>query len=259
MFIAKKLLTALILPPAGLLLIAFFGLWLIARNRGKQRIVGIVLISLSLSTLYALSLPAVANRLLAPLETMPPISAEQLSKTQAIVVLAGGLYHNAPEYRGENADEYGGDTVNYISLERIRYAARLAKSSHLPILVTGGAPSGGMPEGLAMAQVLKQEFGVAVKWTESASLDTIENARFSALQLKAAGITRIALVSHVWHLPRAVPLFEQEGLTVIPAPTRYSTSSADAFSGWLPNDFRQSRFALHEYLGRFVDRIRQAF
>lgn len=246
MFLLKNIIAAFVLPPAGLLLIAFFGLWLVARNRGRQRVVGIVLLSVSITAVLALSTPAVGKRLLTTLETSPPISAAQLAKVQAIVVLAGGLYHDAPEY--------GGDTVNYYSLERLRYAARLAKTSHLPVLVSGGAPGGGTPEALAMREVLQQELGVAVKWTESASRDTAENARFSAPQLKAAGVTRIALVSHAWHLPRAVPLFEREGLSVIPAPTRYTTGVAEAWMDWLPHDFRNSRNALHEHLGRLIDR-----
>lgn len=252
MFLAKKILAALLLPPAGLLLIAFFGLWLIMRNRGAtRRMIGFGLVALALTSLLALSLPAVGKRLLAPLETLPPISAEQLVNAQAIVVLGGGIYHLAPEY--------GGDTVKNDTLERVRYAARLVRLKKLPVLVTGGAPAGGVAEALAMREVLTQEFGVAVKWTESASLDTAENAHNSAALLKAAGINRIALVSHGWHLRRAIPLFEQEGLSVVGAPTVYSTPAANLFADWLPHDFRYSRIALHEHLGSLLAWLRQQF
>lgn len=243
MFLAKKILTALFLPPAGLLLLAFFGLWLMARNRHRPHVGGILLLSISLTALLALSLPAVGKRLLASLETSPPVSADQLAKAQAIVVLGGGLYHQGPEY--------GGDTVNSYTLERLRYAAKLARKTHLPVLVSGGAP-----EAQAIREVLSKEFGVTPKWTESAARDTAENARFSALALKAAGISRIVLVSHGWHLPRAVPLFAQQGLTVIAAPTVFSTPAADPLLDWLPNDFHYSRIALREHLGRLIDRGR---
>ena len=248
-FLFKKVITAFLLPPAGLLLLAFFGLWLVTRQMGRQRAVGMALLGVSLIALLALATPAVGKRLLASLENSRPISAEQLVKVQAIVVLAGGLYHDAPEY--------GGDTVKNYSLERLRYAARLAKVSSLPLLLTGGTPSGGKPESVAMREVLTQEFGVEVKWIEMASRDTAENAKFSALQLKRAGINKIALVSHVWHLPRAVPLFEREGLEVTPAPTMFSTASETAWVDWLPNDFRNSRNALHEHLGRLFDQVSQ--
>ena len=251
MFLAKKILAALLLPPFSLLLLAFFGLWLILRNKGRHRSLGIVLLSLALTSLIALSLPAVGDRLLRSLEHYPPISAAQLSEAQAIVILGGGLYHAAPEY--------GGDTVGTATLQRVRYGARLARESKLPVLVTGGAPSGGIPEAQAMREVLGNEFGVRVHWTESASRDTAENARFSTTQLKAAGIRRIVLVSHGWHLPRAVPLFEQEGLKVFAAPTIFSASSGDPSIDWLPHDFRDSRIAAHEYLGHAANKLRALF
>ena len=250
MLLAKKIITALLLPPAGLLLPAFLGLWLIAGNRGRRRTIGILLLSFSLTALLVLSLPVVGKRLLASLEN-PPVSTEQLARAQAIVVLGGGSY--------ADAQEYGGDTVNSHTLERLRYAARLARSSRLPVLVTGGAPEGGTAEAHAMREVLVQEFGVAVKWTESAARDTAENARFSAALLKSDGIERIVLVSHGWHLPRALPLFVQHGLEVAPAPTGYSTLAAEPVIDWLPHDFRYSRIALREYLGRGADRLRERF
>jgi len=251
MFLAKKFLASLILPPFGFLLLAFLGLWLTLRNRGRQRAFGVALLSLALTALVALSLPAVGDRLLRSLEIYPPINARQLSEAQSIVILGGGLYHDAPEY--------GGDTVSFVTLERVRYGARLARTTKLPVLVTGGAPQGGIPEAQAMREMLVGEFGIRVQWTESASRDTAENARFTAAQLKAAGISRIALVSHGWHLPRAVPLFEREGLTVLAAPTAFSTPSGDPIFDWLPGDFRDSRIAAHEYLGRATDRLRALF
>jgi uncharacterized SAM-binding protein YcdF (DUF218 family) len=251
MFLAKKIIAALVLPPMSLLLLAFIGLWLVLRNKGRQRTFGVVLLSLSLAALVALSLPAVGDRLLQSLEKHPPISPRQLAEAQAIVILGGGLYHDAPEY--------GSDTVGDSTLQRVRYGARLARATKLPVLVTGGTPRGGIPEAQAMREVLGSEFGVRVQWTESASRDTAENARFSAAQLKAAGISRIALVSHGWHLPRAKLLFEREGITVYAAPTAFSTPSGDALSDWLPDDFRDSRIAAHEYLGKTVDALRLLF
>jgi uncharacterized SAM-binding protein YcdF (DUF218 family) len=197
------------------------------------------------------SAPAVGKWMLASLEQFKPPTAQQMTDVQAIVVLGGGLYHDAPEYSA--------DTVNSYTLERLRYAARLAKQRGLPVLVTGGAPAGGIAEAKAMSESLERDFGITVNWTESASRDTAENAKFSALLLKDANIKRIALVSHGWHLPRAIPMFQGEGLTVIPAPTVFSTPAADPVFDWLPSDFRFSRIAAHEYLGRAVDHLRQWF
>ena len=207
MYYVKKLISALVLPPIGPLLLAFWGLWLGRRHPRLGR--GIALVALL--GLLALSLPPVAGVLMRGLENRPPITAPDLARAQAIVILGGGNYHVAPEY--------GGDTVSRWTLERVRYGVYLQKRSGLPILVTGGAPFGGRPEGETMKEVVERDFGGKVKWVERASRDTAENAAYSARLLRADGISRIALVSHGWHLPRAVELFERQGLEVLPAPT----------------------------------------
>ena len=93
MFLLKKILAALILPPTGLVLLALFGLWL-ARSRRSRRWQhgGAVLATLSLLGLLVLSLPVVGNALMAPLEPHPPISPQQLRRVQAIVILGGGTF-----------------------------------------------------------------------------------------------------------------------------------------------------------------------
>lgn len=248
MFLLKKLLAALILPPAGPILLALFGLWLSRARSRRWQHGGVWLAALSLLGLLLLSLPIVGNTLMAPLEPHPPVTAAQLRHAQAIVILGGGSYYAAPEY--------GGDTVGSASLVRVRYGARLARETGLPVLVTSGSPHGGRPEAETMREVLEREFGVKVRWSEAASRDTAENASMSAPLLKAAGITRIALLSHGWHLPRAIPLFEHEGLAVIPAPTLFSTASPSLLESLLPGDgLGLSRMALHEYLGRLADHV----
>ena len=247
MFLLKKLLTALILPPTGPVLLALFGVWMARAKNWRWQSGGLWLTTLSLLGLFALSLPVVGDALMAPLESYLPITQAQLQRVQAIVVLGGGSYYSAPEY--------GSDTVDYTTLERLRYGARLARESRLPLLVTGGAPFGGRPEGKSMREVLESDFGVKVRWVEAASRDTAENASLSAPMLKAAGVTRIALLSHGWHLPRAIPLFEKQGLAVTPAPTGFSTGSPSLVKALLPGGLVRSRQALNEYLGQLYNRL----
>ncbi|MBI4986650.1 MAG: YdcF family protein [Rhodocyclales bacterium] len=245
MFYLKKLLSALVLPPFGLLLWAWFGLWL-ARRHPRS---GHALVACALLILTALSLPPVATALMRSLEQSPPIPERSLARAQAIVILGGGNYVGAPEY--------GGDTVSHASLERVRYGADLQRRSGLPILVTGGTPYGGRPEGETMKEVIEREFKGSVRWAETASRDTAENAAFSAPLLKADGITRIALVSHGWHLPRATELFEREGMEVLAAPTGFTTTTHALFARALPSAgaLEKSSQALREWLGIFVQRM----
>jgi uncharacterized SAM-binding protein YcdF (DUF218 family) len=146
--------------------------------------------------------------------------------------------------------------VSAATLERLRYGARLARESNLPLLVTGGAPFGGRAEAASMRESLERDFGVKVRWVEASSRDTAENAGLSAPMLKAAGVTRIALVSHGWHLPRAIPLFEKQGLEVTPAPTAFSTGSPSPIENLLPGAMNRSRQALNEYLGQLYNRLK---
>lgn len=246
MFHLTKILSTLVLPPAGPILLALFGVWL---SRKHPRF-GRSLTTLALLSLFALALPPVANSLLQTLEVHPPITQQGMKQVQAIVILGGGTYYDAPEYAG--------DTVSRYTLERLRYGALLQKRSSLPILVTGGAPFGGRPEGELMREAIERDFGGRVQWVEGKSRDTAENAVYSAELLKKAGIQRIALLSHGWHLPRAISLFERQGLEVIAAPTAFTTQSPSQLEYLLPSTtaLSNSTFALREWLGRFVQQLK---
>ena len=249
-FLLKKIVSALILPPTSVILLAFVGLWL-SRTHPKS---GRALATLSLVTLLILSLPVSGNALLQSLETTPPISESQLKDVQAIVILGGGNNIHAPEFRYE-------DTVNRWTLQRLRYGAHLQQQTNKPILVTGGAPFGGRAEADAMAEALQRDFHAKDTWIENQSKDTVENAAYSAAILKQHDVKRIALISQAWHLPRAIKLFEQQGLTVYPAPTGYTNEDNEPIIRWLPkaSALDKSSIALKEYLGRLAPKPRAEY
>ena len=172
-------------------------------------------VALALIVLYPLSTHFVADQLLWWLEPAPRDPAADRSG-QAIVVLGGGTYFSAPEY--------GGDTVKAQVLARLRYAAHLHRALDKPVLASGGAPEGNsVPEARLMREVLQQDFRITVQWIEEGSRNTFENAQLSASLLKPAGVQRIYLVTHAWHMRRARVAFEHAGFNVISAPTGYAT------------------------------------
>ena len=247
-----KGLAALILPPGAILVLLAAGLVL---RRWRPRL-GAGLVVLAAAALYALSTGPVAGLLVQRVESTPPVAPgdHRLSGYQAIVVLGGG--------RRDFAPELGGPTVSGRALERLRYAAFLQRRTGLPLAVTGGTVFGDGPaEGELMAQSLARDFGVPVRWVESASRNTEENARFSRDVLAADGIRRIVLVSHANHLGRAVPMFRDQGFEVLPAPTAFAGGPHDAPHplDWFPSagTFAQSRDALHELLGRLWYALRR--
>jgi uncharacterized SAM-binding protein YcdF (DUF218 family) len=186
------------------------------------------------------------------LDSLAPSPATLTSRdAEAIVILGGG--------RNRDSVEYGGDSVKHFTLERLRYGAHLARKLGKPVLVTGGSPEGeGTPEGRIMAAVLEREFRVPVRWVEERSRNTRENARFSAEILAQAGIKRIYLVSHAWHLARAMPEFQAMGLTVIPAGTGYTLDGDVELFDFIPSAqaLQTSYLASHEWIGLMWYRIR---
>jgi uncharacterized SAM-binding protein YcdF (DUF218 family) len=99
---------------------------------------------------------------------------------QAIIVLEGGHRKGA---LGSPID-YNQQDLSPSSLERLRYGAKLAKQTNLPILLTGGAPDKTDTKNLAEAQfmkiVLEKEYSILLKWIEDQSNTTQKNALRSA-------------------------------------------------------------------------------
>lgn len=236
-WVIKNMVAAFLLPPLnGLLLLALA--WIVRRRRR----LALCLAWAGGLLLAVLSLKPVGLALITSLESQVSVAVAKDSGAQAIVVLGGGRYRNAPEY--------GRDTVSEWTLVRLRYAAKLGRETGLPLLVSGGAPDGGgSSEAEVMAAILEGDFGVPVRWREAASEDTADNASESARILGAAGISRVLLVSHAWHLPRARSAFEQAGLAVIPAPTGFVAGTPLTPRDWLPGSMEFARTALHEWLG----------
>lgn len=231
---------AFLLPPLNLLVVAGVGLWLWHRRPRVAR----ALLMLSFGSLWLLATPYVGDALLHTLEGEPRALDPGRQPAQAIVVLGGGTYFHAPEY--------GGDTVGRETLQRLRYAALLHRQTGLPLLVSGGNPEGaGSSEAAQMKQVLEQDFGVPVRWLEGGSDNTRQNAQMSFTLLQTAGIRRIYLVTHAWHMPRAAAAYRAAGFDVVPAPTAFTTRHHTGLLDFLPSSrgLDRSRWFCHEIIG----------
>lgn len=234
------------MPPGCLLVL--IGLAFALRRRRPR--LALALFVLGFGGLWAMSLPAVVQRAAKALETEPAVAPSQWAglreRADAIVILGAGRERGDPAWGGE-------DQNTALALERVRYAARIAKASGLPVLVSGGLHYGSPPsEAWLMAQSLQDDFGVEARWLEERSRTTWENAEFSANLLKAEGVHRVVVVTQAWHAPRARWCFEQAGLEVISAPTGFEgITNARPLGGWLPEGkaFWQSTQLFNEALG----------
>lgn len=243
MLLIKKILSATILPPFSLILLGLAGLWI---SRRHSKFGGLITLT-AILLMALLSTPFIATNLMRTLEWYQPISPDALSETQAIVILGGGNNHNAPEY--------GGATVGAATLERIRYGVHIQRISGLPILVTGGSPFGGAVEAEVMRDSIERDFAGKVRWMESTSRDTAENASLSAALLREAGISHIVLVSHAWHLPRAIKLFQESGLETTPAPTSFTSLPNNNVLMFIPKaeSLSSSSRAIQEWIGILIN------
>jgi uncharacterized SAM-binding protein YcdF (DUF218 family) len=238
----KAIVKTLILPPTGLLLVALLGF---ALRRRFARLGG-ALVTASFVLLLLISVPIVADYMTDIVDTSRPFNAADARDAKAIVILGGGLRHNAPEY--------GGDTLGVLTLERVRYGARLARLTGLPVLVSGGVVLGGDAEASVMRESLESEFGVRVRWVEGRSRTTHENAVQSAELLRREGIHRVVLVAHGVDMRRATAEFAAQGIETVPAATGVRGDGDYTLFDFLPSmaGLHRSYFAIYEMLANLV-------
>jgi uncharacterized SAM-binding protein YcdF (DUF218 family) len=173
------------------------------------------------------------------LEQDLPLDPPREAPPQAIVILSA---------EADPVRDPPGIEVGALTLQRLRAGALLWRRVHLPVLVSGGRLRPGQePIAVAMADTLRQTFGVPVRWVEPRSLNTWQNAGDSAAILEPLGITSVYLVTHAWHERRAVLAFRQFGLIPTAAPVQFDAVPFDMLPdvvGW-----SQTYLALHEWIG----------
>lgn len=159
--------------------------------------------------------------------------------------------------------------------DRVLYASELIRQGKTrTLLLTGGEIAWQSGSSSSPAQDMQQillDIGIPQEALilESESRNTHENAVFSAKILEEMGIQRILLVTSALHMPRAVAVFEAQGLEVLPLPVDYSVTEqviVDEGGSVLVNKIMDvipsvgnlslTTNALKEYIGMLVYRLR---
>jgi uncharacterized SAM-binding protein YcdF (DUF218 family) len=235
-----------LVPPAGLIALVALAVW---ATLWHPRL-GISVALVAVSLLYLAALPVIAARMLQDVEVKPSEQPD-FSAAQAIVVLGAGIR------RGDGGK--APDTLNPWSLERLDFAAHAYRKLGLPVAVTGGQIKGAhTAEGTLMKAVLEGDFGVPVTWVEKQSRTTFENALYTKKLLQADNINTVVLVTHAWHMRRALWSFERVGLHAIAFPAPLTYEETDRADDYLPNSgaLLESYHALHEAIGLAYYRLR---
>jgi uncharacterized SAM-binding protein YcdF (DUF218 family) len=196
-----------LIPPNLFILLTAVGLVLAWRWTR----LGLVVATVGGALLYLASMPVVGDYLIGYVKDLareiPVLPSD--APPGAIVVLSA-------DYRRSDTPGQA-YTAGPLTLERLAAAAREERRLGLPVLVSGGRP-GGIDESLAsiMSTVLQEDFRVPVRWREERSLNTYENAAFSADILRRAGVSSALLIVHCRDMARALWSFYAVGYPVTP-------------------------------------------
>lgn len=252
----KAVVGALLLPPVPCLVLVVLA-W---RWHDRRPLLALLTLSTALTALWLSHCEAVGVWLERRLQIHPVITASELpefkrqlaNRKAAIVVLGGGtLPYSA---------EYGESHLPDRAYQRLHYGLWLARQLQQPVMVSGGEgfiKSGALPEAQIAARLAARDFGRPVRWIEDNSRDTRDNARLSLPMLRADQISDVVLVTHAWHMRRAMRAFHNEAkrlnytVKIMAAPMGTGREDLGLLRAWIPSTtgYQRVHEALHELLG----------
>ncbi|WP_140919204.1 envelope biogenesis factor ElyC [Limnobaculum xujianqingii] len=207
LFILKKIIGNLLLPLPFLLLLMAIALLLLWFSRWQKS--AKTLLTVSWLGLLLLSLQPVADRLLMPIENQYA-TYQKNEPIDYIVVLGGGYTYN-PEWAPSS-------NLFPNSLPRVTEGVRLYRQHPGAKMIFSGAAAISNPlPNAKVAAMVAESLGVPEQdiIILPQAKDTIEEAQAVA---QIAQQKTLLLVTSANHLPRAMRIFQKEGLNPIPAP-----------------------------------------
>lgn len=208
-----------VLPP-GIFFLLFLALGVYAW-RCRQKYLGAAVLCMTL-VFYLLSTSLVAEQLLGGLERIyePPVAPAG----DVIIMLGGGALPDTPDVDGLG-------TLCASPANRLLTAVRLHRELGIPILISGGQVFADSGQEAVIARRILLSLGVAEQdiLVEDRSLNTRQNAEFSARILREHDLSQPILVTSAFHMERAVLNFSKQGLMVTPYPADYMVSREQKF------------------------------
>jgi len=221
-FILKKAISFLLMPLTIGMVLALLGLWFLHKEKIKK---AKYFLLISFVWIALITYAPVGNLLLAALENQYA-KLEKIPNNIEYILLLGGdrerraweairLYYKIPNVKIV--------TSGYSMHDKISDAKKTAKLLE---------ESGVQKEDILMQGEAK---------------DTLEEA---ILMKKRVGETAFILITAAYHMPRAMKLFQKEGLNPIAAPADFNNPDEDGFNSILQSkQLEKTEQALHEYLG----------
>lgn len=250
LFFLKKLISAFLLPLPIALALIIIGLFLLLSQCFKP---GLWFIISGTLILLVFSFNPVPMLLLRNLESHYPPLVSPPARINTIVVLGGGV-------RGKS-DFSPSQQLSSASLARLIEGIRLFKqlnpSSKNTLMLSGG-PVLSNPSSAKIMREMAIKMGINAHQIqlETISKDTYQEALGLQPILKNK---KFILVTSATHMPRAMAIFQKQGLHPIAAPTQFlNESNRRNIKNYAPNsaDLLDADIALHEYIGMLWGKIR---
>jgi len=231
MFFIKKFISYLILPP-GVFIALFLFIAVLSR---RNKLVYIPATAGALA-LYLISIEPFKDALFYPLES--PFKTPKRVEGDVVVVLGGGAYNSG--------------YLKASSYKRLITGFLLHRKTGRPLVLSGGASIGVIPEAKVMRELLL-EFGVEEKdiYADLKSRDTFENALYVGKICERIGCRKITLVTSAFHMRRSLHVFSKIGVEVQPYPTDFKFEGKYNLYSLFPkySVFYDSSIAIREYIG----------
>lgn len=209
-----------ILPP-GIFILALWALAVYIWHWKRERRLAAVLAGITL-VFYLLCTSLVSERTMGWLEAAytPPADPQG----DVVVMLGGGAFSDVPDVDGMG-------TLCADPSSRLLTAVRLQRKLDVPILLSGGQVYEDSGPEAKIARRILISLGVPEDkiLVETQSINTTQNAKFSAAILREHGLTQPILVTSAFHMNRSVLAFAKQDIAVTPYPADYQTNLRHVF------------------------------
>lgn len=211
--------------------------YLLNENYKKAKI----FLTLSLLWIALIGYSPFSNALIQPLENQYKSYLDINKDIKYVVVLGSG--HVSNEEMSENSQ------LSKTALSRLNEGIRIYKQLNDAKLILSGyegsdeVPHANVLKAVAIYLGINQEDIL----TQAEAKDTQEEAQYAK---QTIGKDEFVLVTSASHMPRAMKIFETEGLTPIAAPTDFLSKSDGNYAS-IPRakEIVKTEKAMHEYIG----------
>lgn len=255
-FVIKKLVAVLATPLSISLILGGIGLFLLMIKRSRT---AACFWAFSLFMTWASSFQPISNKAIGLVEQqVNAFNSESMETDRAIVHVLGGGHSESERYPL-------GAQLFSSSLARLVEGIRVYRMYPEATLVLSGFEGWKTRNTIANAEVSKRlAIALGIPEDKIVTFPKARDTRMEAELIKSyleapphKGAFDLVLVSSASHLPRALTLFEEQGLTPIPAPSYFL--SADQSERLYPTHsaLHQTERAIYEGLGRLWVWLRQ--